>query len=478
MSKKVLVIGAGVSGMAVASLLAKEGFDVTVQEKNSHYGGKLESKKVKGFTFDMGPSWYLMPEAFERYFTEFEHKPSDFFKLTRLNPSYRAFFEDGHVDVPSDSKKTAKLFGTFEKGGGEKLEKYLENSKYLYKTAMSEFLYKESSRVTDFFNWKMISNAPKFHLFEKMHSFVGRTFKSERSKNILTYNLVFLGGSPKTTPALYSLMAHVDFNLGAWYPMGGMVKLADAMYEIAQGQGVKFKFNSPVKKIPEDRIVVSTADYAHIQLDVLPSNKRSYDKNYWKSKTIAPGVLLVYLGINKRLKNLKHHNLYFSKDTDAHYSSIFNDKTWPKDPSFYVCAPSVTDSSVAPKGKENLFVLVPIAAGLKDSQSERERLVKQTLLRLEKMTNQKIVKHIVYKEVRGLSDFSKCYNAYKGTAFGLAHTLFQTALFRPSLKDSKIDNLYYAGQYTHPGVGLPTSIISAHIVRDKIIKKYGRQKTI
>jgi phytoene desaturase len=487
--KKVVIIGAGISGLASAALLAKSGFDVTVIEKNSMSGGRAITWGKNGFLFDMGPSWYLMPEVFEKFFSEFNYKSSDFYKLKRLDPCYRVFFEgEGIVDVPADKKGINELFDSFEENGTKKLKKYLIDAEYKYNIAMKDFLYKEYATIFDFFSPQVIIQAPKLRLFESIDSFASRFFKSDKAKKILEYSMVFLGGSPSNTPALYSIMSHVDLTLGVYYPMGGIWMLPNSFMKIGKEQGVKFFFNSPVEKIlvneegrvsgvktkkkiiPAD-IVLSSADYPHTEMDLLEKKYQSYSEKYWDKRVVAPSAVLMYLGFKKKIKNFKHHNLFLAKDWNVHFREIFNNPAWPKNPSYYVGCPSKSDPSVAPKGMENVFVLVPVAAGLKDSEKIKEKMFDYIINDLEKQTGEKLKESMVVKRLFAQSDFSNLYNSYKGSALGIAHTLFQTAVFRPAHKSKKVKGLFYAGNYTHPGIGVPISLISAQIVADLVKKE-------
>lgn len=486
--KKVLIIGAGIGGMSSAALFAKDGYDVTVVEKNNTFGGRGITYSNKEFMFDMGPSWYLMPEVFERFFGKFGKKSSDFFKLIKLEPYYRVFFEDdGKIDVPSNLKEIYSLFDTFEENGGEKLKKYLEKAKYKYDIAMDKFLYKEYNSIIDFFNPQILIEGTKLHLFSSIDSYAKKYFSSEKARKILEYSMVFLGGSPSNTPALYSIMSHVDLNLGVWYPYGGIWKLMEAIYLLGKENGVKYIFDNEVTeiivsngkatgvktkngKISAD-IVIADADYPHVEMDLLDEKNRTYNEKYWEKKVIAPSSLLIYLGLKGRINGLKHHNLFLAKNWNEHFDSIFkNHNSWPDNPSYYVGCPSKTDDTVAPNGCENIFVLVPVAAGLKDDDKIREEYFNKTISHMEKTLGENIFDKIIEKRIFSHRDFSLYYNAYKGTALGMAHTLFQTAVFRPKHKSKKVSNLYYVGHFTHPGVGMPMAMISAEIVHGEILK--------
>jgi phytoene desaturase len=485
--KKVIIIGSGFGGLAAAGLLSRDGFNVTVIEKNDQPGGRASVWKKDGFVFDMGPSWYLMPDVFEKYFAEFGKKPTDYLKLIRLNPSYRVFFgKNDFVDISKDLEDNLKLFEKLEKGGSNKMKEYLENSQYQYNVAMKDFIYKDYKHLTDFFKPKLVIEGTKLHMFSKLDDYAKRYFESKKIRKILEYTIVFLGGSPYDSPALYSLMSHVDFNLGVWYPQGGMYKLSEAMHKVAVEQGTEFKFNEPVEKIIVENnkakvvktsqnsynadIVIDNADMPYAETNFLEKKYWSYSQKYWDSRKIAPSAYLLFLGLNKKLKNIVHHNLYFDPSWEEHFSQIFKNPEWPDNPSYYVSATSYTDDSVAPKGCENLFFLVPVAPGLEDTEKIREKYFNKILTHFEKLIGENITESITVKRVFAHNDFSDSYNAFKGTALGLAHTLKQTAIFRPQHRSKKVKNLFYTGHYNHPGIGVPMVIISSQILADEIKK--------
>jgi len=485
---KTVIIGAGIGGLATAALLAKDGHDVTVLEKNEALGGRASFKKTKGFFFDLGPSWYLMPEVFEKFFQEFGYTTKDLLNLVPLDPQYRIFFPDNTtVDITKDIAKTHALFESIEPGSAAQLDRYLADSQTKYDISMKSFLYRNSDSILYFLSKDSILNGPKLGVFESMDTYVQKYFKSEKLQQIIQYTLVFLGGSPKKTPALYSLMSHIDFNLGVWYPQGGVYELIKAMKKLGSEHGVKYELNSAVtkiitkdgkttgvrvgKKLYAADLVVSNADYTHTESLIDDPSQKGYSDEYWDSRTLAPSAFLLYLGVKGKIPKLAHHNLYFGEDWTKHFESIFDAPSWPETPSLYINKPSATDPSVAPKGHEALMVLVPIASKLEDSPEQREKYAEFILDYIEKNLDIKLKKNIIYKEIFSLTEFINRYNSFGGSALGLAHTLKQTAVFRPRNRSQKLGNLYFVGGSTVPGIGMPICLISAHLIRDRVQKE-------
>jgi len=486
--KNIIVIGAGYGGLTASALLAKQGDNVTVIEKNEQPGGKASLLKKDGFAFDMGPSWYMWPQVFDDYFAEFGLDASKELELERLDPSYRVFFSDGDVvDVSSDLEKNFELFDRLEDNGAQKLQKYLEVCKRQYDVAMGSLVYRTYNSVFDFFSPKMVIEGLKLKAFSNFHRGVKKYFKNSKPQKLLEWISVFLGGDPRNVPAMYCMMSYLDHHHGIYYPKGGMNGLAKKMYEIALDNGVKFKFDEPVTKIDVDGkhaskvvtnknqyhadLVINNADYHHGETVLLEEKHQSYKEKYWDKKTMAVSMHLAYLGINKKVKGLTHHNYFLETEWEEHFDQIFKKPQWPDNPNFYVCCPSKIDNAVAPKGMENLFFLVPVASDLEDSDEIREKYFEKVLNKFEKWTGEKIRDNIIVKSLFTHRDFKERYNAYKGTGLGMAHTLWQTAVFRPKHKSAKVNNLYYTGQYNHPGVGVPTTVISSQILVDELNKK-------
>jgi phytoene desaturase len=487
MSQNAVVIGGGFGGLSAAAFLAKDGWSVTVVEKNQELGGRARVWREGGFLFDLGPSWYLMPEVFERFFAHFGKKVSDYYDLRALSPYYRLFFgADGNVDITGDKARTDRTFAGFEADGDKKLARYLEQSRYKYDIAMKSFLYRDYTSLFQFLNARMLTEGVKLNVFSSLDRFVERYFHDRRAKQILEYAMVFLGNSPRNAPALYSIMSHVDLNLGVHYPMAGLGAVVEGMASLCRSLGVRIVTGAPVQSISVEGgrathvdaggaemdadIVVSSCDYAHTETALLGAPWRTYPESYWKKRVLAPSMFLIYLGLSRRLRSLVHHNLYFQTDWDRHFQTIFGKRAWPDDPCFYLSCPSVTDPSVAPAGSENLFVLVPVAPGLDDPDQHRERYAEQVLDHVERVIGEKIRDSIVVRRIFSHRDFSADYNALQGTALGMAHTLNQTAVFRPGHHSRKVRNLYFTGQYTHPGVGVPMTLIASEILRDVVAR--------
>jgi len=492
MQKKITLLGSGIASLSCASFLAKAGHDVTILEKNDSIGGRARQFETDGFVFDMGPSWYWMPDVFERFYNQFGHTTSDFYELVRLDPSYRVFWEDdSFTDVPASLDEMYIWFESLEPGSADKLKKFLKDAAYKYEVGMNDLVHKPSLKWTEFLDARIAKGMLKMHLFSNFSSYIRTYFKHPKILSLLEFPILFLGDVPERTPALYSLMNYADISLGTWYPMGGMYKFIEAFEKIAIEQGVKIIKNQEVtgfdytnKKITSAKTktdsfdsdyVVSGADYHHTDRELI-NGFANYSEKYWDSRSMAPSSLLFYLGVNKKIDNLLHHNLFFDEPFKKHAEEIYQKPDWPSAPLFYACCPSKTDKSVAPEGHENLFLLVPLAPDLKDSEEKRNEYLSILLDRLEKHTKTSIKEHIVYQRSYCIDDFKKDYNAYKGNAYGLANTLKQTAIFKPQLKNKKLDNLYYTGQLTVPGPGVPPSIISGEVVAKEVLKAIQKKK--
>nr|WP_314490357.1 phytoene desaturase family protein [uncultured Chryseobacterium sp.] len=485
---KIAIIGSGFSGLSAASYSAQKGHEVHVFEKNSSIGGRARKFTTdNGYVFDMGPSWYWMPDIIENFFSDFNRKTSDFFELVPLNPQFEMVFSDGIMQIPHDYQEMRDLFETTEEGAGERLDDFMKDAQYKYEVGMQDFVNKPCHSWFEFVSPKIAKSALKLDLLSNFHKFVRKYFKNPKLIMLMEFPVIFLGAAPKDIPALYSLMNYGGYKLGTWYPMGGFSKIIDAMADIAAGQGVHLHVNAAVEAINikdskasslsvngtdiEFDTIIASSDYHHTENSLLPEKYRNYSEHYWKKRTFAPSCLIFYLGFNEKIPNLKHHTLFFENDLDLHTTEIYDDKKWPTKPLFYVCCPSKTDPGVAPENCENVFLLMPVATGLEDSNDMREKYFNEMMQRLEKHTGTTdLILKIDYKKSYCIEDFKKDYNAFEGNAYGLANTLSQTAVLKPSLKNKKIDNLFYTGQLTVPGPGVPPSIISGKIAANEANK--------
>jgi phytoene desaturase len=493
--KKAIIIGSGFAGLSAACFLAKAGYAVTVLEKQGTAGGRARQLKEEGFVFDMGPSWYWMPEVFERFFNCFGKKVSDYYQLERLDPSYRIYWPDNMMDMPANYDELKKLFENIEPGSGAQLENFLAEAEYKYNVGINKLVHKPGQSVTEFLDWEVIKGVFKLDVFTNMKKHVGKYFKHPKLQQLMEFPVLFLGALPEHTPALYSLMNYADIKLGTWYPQGGMYKIVEGMFSLAKELGVKFCFDSNVTSIDiinnkaksvtaqttmnhqpstinhNADVVIGAADYHFIETKLLPPDCRTYTSEYWNKRVMAPSCLLYYVGLNKKLDNVLHHSLFFDTDFVVHGKEIYTQPQWPVNPLFYVSITSVTDSTAAPEGCENLFFLIPVAAGLQgDTEELREKYFNNIVERFENRTGQKIKANIIYKKSYSISNFVNDYNSFKGNAYGLANTLMQTAVLKPGCKSKKVTNLFYTGQLTVPGPGVPPSLISGEVVAKEVIK--------
>ena len=478
-----LVIGAGFAGIAAATSLAHKGYRVTVLERHDHAGGRCRVFKSDGFTFDMGPSWYWMPDVFEEYFAMFGadvHKELD---LVRLDPSYKVWFDDAPWSVAADFESLKSQFEAVEPGAAAQLEAFMEEAGVKYAIGMGQFVRKTAHSPIEFAQASTLYNATKLTLFKSFSEHVRRYFKHPKILQLMEFPVLFLGAKPEQTPALYSLMNYADTMLGTWYPMGGMHEIVRAMVRVAEQHGVAFEYGVEVASIEAKgnavsgvrlkdgtewtaSTVVAGADYHHVEQHLLPPAYRRYDASYWAKRTMSPSSLLYYVGVNRRVPGLEHHNLFFDTPFGPHAETIYDSKTWPENPLFYVSAPSVTDASVAPAGCENLFFLIPVAPGLNDEPGLRERYFDELVSRLEAHTGVDIRPHIVYQRSFAHEEFIDDYSAFKGNAYGLANTLMQTAFLKPKMR-SKLPGLFFTGQLTTPGPGVPPSLISGDVAANE-----------
>jgi phytoene desaturase len=484
--KVVHIIGSGFAALSASCYLAKAGYDVTILEKNEKIGGRAVQLKVDDFLFDMGPTWYWMPDVFERFFEDFGLKVSDFYELEKMNPAYEVFFgKSDSIKIGDNLKDICDIFEKLEPGSSSQLELFIKDAKKNYEIAIKELVYQPGISMVELITPKTIFRLHR--LFSTIQNQIVKKFSNPKLIKVLEFPVLFLGAKPSNTPALYNFMNWADFGLGTWNPKGGMYSVIKGMTQLATNLGVKMMVNSSVEKIvvekgsaiginiqnkfiPSD-IILSGADYFHTET-LLDSNYRQYSNAYWKRKTFAPSALIFYVGLNKKLKNVSHHNLFFDCDFEKHATSIYDKPQWPNEPLFYARFPSISDNSYCPEGKEALTFLIPIANELEDSQQIRDKYFKKIISRFQQITNQQIENDILFCNSFCVSDFKSNYNSYGGNAYGLANTLSQTAFLRPKIKSSKVKNLFFTGQLTVPGPGVPPAIISGKIAASQIIKNF------
>ncbi|MDO5971713.1 phytoene desaturase family protein [Flavivirga aquimarina] len=484
MKTSISIIGSGFSSLAASCYLAQAGYEVTVFEKNKTIGGRARQLIKNGFTFDMGPTWYWMPDVFERFFNDFDKSPSNYYKLEKLNPAYSVYF--GRNDFITIEDTLEKIYATFEKeepGSSKKLETFIDIAKSNYDVAIKDLVYNPGISAMELVTPATIKKINQF--FSTIKKDVRKEFKNERLIKILEFPVLFLGAKPSNTPSFYSFMNYADFGLGTFHPKKGMYQVILAMESLAKELGVTIKTNENVEKIMVENgkatgivsngiiynsdVVLSGADYHHSE-KLLEKPFRQYSNDYWNKKTFAPSSLLFYVGFDKTLINVNHHTLFFDVDFDVHAASIYDHPKWPKNPLFYASFPSKTDASLAPKGKEAGIFLIPLAPGLEDTPELRAIYFEKIISRFETLTSQNVKNHILFEESFCINDFIKDYNSYKGNAYGMANTLWQTAFLRPKLKSKKVKNLFFTGQLTVPGPGVPPSLISGKLVADLILK--------
>jgi phytoene desaturase len=456
-----------------------------VFEKNEQIGGRARAFSAEGFMFDMGPSWYWMPDVFDKFFEQFGKKTADYYDLKKLDPGFQIIYgPDDILKIPADTNELYDIFEQIEKGSAEKLKTFLKEAELKYNVGMQQLVYKPAYSWMEFATLDVLKGVTQLNIFSSVSSYVRKSFKDHRLVSLLEFPVLFLGAMPHKIPALYTLMNYAALAQGTFYPIGGMTKIIEGMHDLALELGVTFNTNTPIEKIsvsnkkvsalqspkgshPTD-VLIASADYHHVEQQLLDAEFRNYEESYWDKKTFAPSCLIYYIGVNKKIKNLLHHNLYFDTDFEKHSQEIYQNPQWPSDPLFYVCCPSKTDDSVAPEGMENLFILVPIATGLKEGTEERKLYFDKLIKRIEAHTGEQFADQIVYQKSYCVDDFIKDYNAYKGNAYGLANTLMQTAVLKPTMRNKKLANMFYTGQLTVPGPGVPPSLISGQIVAEQI----------
>lgn len=484
MEKTIAIIGSGFSSLAASCYLAQQGNKVTIYEKNETIGGRARQFKKDGFTFDMGPSWYWMPDVFERFFSDFNKKTSDYYELIKLNPAYRVYFGiNDFITIYDNLEEIKTTFEGIEKGSGSKLETFIYQAKSNYDIAIKNLVYRPGVSPLELITLQTALKLNQF--FSTVSSDIHKNFENQKLIQILEFPVLFLGAKPSKTPSFYNFMNYADFGLGTWHPKTGMFDVVRAIEKLAIELGVSIQTNSSIEKIiVEDKtatgiiingktikadIILSGADYQHTE-SLLESEHRVYSEKYWESRIFAPSSLLFFVGFNKKIDNITHHALFFDVDFNQHAADIYDKPKWPDEPLFYANFPSITDKTAAPEGMESAFFLIPLAPGITDTEELREEYFEKIITRFEQITQQKIKNNIIFKRSFCKNDFVTDYNAYKGNAYGMANTLLQTAFLRPKLKSKKVRNLYFTGQLTVPGPGVPPALISGKLVAELIHK--------
>lgn len=491
--KKIVIAGAGISGLSAAAHLAKEGHDVTVYEKLPFTGGRASVLEDSGFRFDKGPTFYWMPDIFNDFFSHFGKKPSDYYSLRRLDPGYEIYFGPGDsVKMPADINQIYETFNREEPGSGEILRKFLKQAEFNYRIAIDKVMEKPGDSPLELVMFETASNVSEF--LSSISNHVKRKIKSPKLRQILEFPVIFLGAKPSDTPLFYRFMNYADMVLGTWHIEGGFGKLSDALYTLAKENGAKIITCSEVTTIKtsdnkvtgveirdknnnilinhECDFFITSADY-HFSETLLEKRYRNYSENYWQKKVFAPSALLFYVGFGKKIKNVSHHTLFFDTSFKKHAETIYDTHTWPEDPLFYASFPSVTDPSMAPEGKECGIFLIPLSSGLKEDASLHKKYFREIINRMEKLTGQELTSTIEVMHSYGVKDFVKDYHSYKGNAYGLSNILTQTAFLKPKMRNRKLPNMLYCGQLTVPGPGVPPSLISGKIaarLADKYLK--------
>lgn len=485
MKTTIAIIGSGFSSLSAACYLAKQGFSVEIFEKNSTTGGRARQLIKQGFTFDIGPSWYWMPDIFEKFFNDFGKKVSDYYELDKLSPAYKIFFHDEQITIGDTMDKICEEFERIEKGSSKPLRKFIKRAQQHYDIAINKVVLRPGLSPLELVTPETVTRVDQF--FKTISSEVRKNFKNPKLISTLEFPVLFLGAKPNKTPSFYSFMNFADFGLGTWHPKGGMYEIIKAMTALATELGVKINTNSNVEKIiVKDKkaagiivnnkekyfdVVLSGADYHHTET-LLDETHRQYSEKYWSKKTFAPSSLLFYIGFDKKLNNIEHHNLFFDTDFEQHAIDIYDTPKWPDNPLFYANFPSVTDKSMAPEGCETGFFLIPIAPGLEDTEALRNQYFDIIINRFETLTKQKVKNNIIFRDAFCVNDFIEQYNSYKGNAYGMANTLLQTAFLRPKLISKKVEHLFFTGQLTVPGPGVPPSLISGKLVSELITKQF------
>ena len=496
-SEPIAVIGAGFAGLSAASFLAQAGHKVVVIDRLAEVGGRAQVLQRQGFRFDMGPSWYLMPAEHDRWFRALGHRREDYYQLRRLDPNYHIFFEDTHYCVPAQAAQLYAFFERIEAGAGKTLQHYLEMCRHRYELAMQHFIYRQYSSPLQMLNRTTLLHLRQLAIFSTYHKVVARNFRHPHLQKILSYPTVFLGSDPRNTPGMYTLMNWVDFGLGSWYPQGGFSRVVQSMRQVAETLGVRFLLQRECVALREEgkhiralqvqpasseggvlsdhieeipvTAVVAAADYHHVEMQLLAPKVRQHSHRYWKRCRLAPSTCNFYIGLDCRLVQAAHHTFFFDAPWHDHFEAVYRHPHHIDNPLFYLHVPSISDATCAPPGGEALFALIPLAAGLEDTQQIRERYFAIISRRISQHTGCDVQSHLRFVQSYSIKDYQRDFYALRGNAFGLGHTLWQTAAFRPLNRSPRVNNLYYCGQYTIPGAGTTMSMISGELAASQII---------
>jgi phytoene desaturase len=499
----IIVIGGGISGLASAALLAREGHEVTLLEAHDSLGGRAGSWQKDGFRFDTGPSWYLMPEVFDHFYRLLGTTAHEQLNLVTLDPGYRVYFEgdDQPIDVAATREENVALFESVRRGSGRRLERYLDSAADAYDLAKRHFLYTSFQSILPSISGEVIGRMGGLlrSLVRPLSSLTRSAVRDDRLRKILGYPAVFLGASPYIAPSMYHLMSHLDLSEGVLYPVGGFARVIESIADLARAEGVTIHTRARVTRITVENgqatgvvyvderkrehtlsadLVVSAVDLHFSETQLLAPEQQTYPQSYWDRKTPGPGALLLYLGVRGDLPELEHHTLLFAKDWKRGFDAIFGrEPSIPQPASLYICKPSGLDADVAPGDSENLFVLVPIPAdpgigkgGVGGKGDEAvEALADTVIAQIAEWTGiPDLASRITVRRTVAPGDFAADLNAWRGTALGPAHTLSQSAFFRTGNKSKRVRGLYFAGASTIPGVGLPMCLISAEVVLKRI----------
>ncbi len=502
----VCVIGGGVSGLATAALLAADGWQVELVERGERPGGRAGLWEHEGYRFDTGPSWYLMPQVFEHFFDMLGTDVHDELALVRLDPGYRVFFEDHDepLDVQATRAANEALFESLEPGAGAALSDYLDSAEHVYELAVDRFLYTSFDSGTSLLNTDVLRNGPRLSglLTRSLESHVAARFEDPRLRQVLGYPAVFLGTSPDRAPSMYHLMSWMDLAEGVLYPQGGFTTLVDALVRAAERHGVRIRTSTTATAIRTTSgrsprvtgvgvvetdgttaeiacdVVVGAADLHHVETELLPEHLQTYPQSWWERVDPGPGGVLAMLGVDGELPQLAHHSLFFTTDWRRNFDDILGPDPQVPDPaSIYVCRPSASDTTVAPAGKENLFVLVPVPAdptigrgGTDGAGDPRvERAVDAAIEQIASWAGvPDLADRVEVRRTVGPQDFAQDLASYSGSMLGPGHVLRQSAFFRADNVSKKVDGLYYAGYSTRPGIGLPMCLISAELVLKRL----------